>query len=112
MICVSLQQVANISSIVTAIGALVGSVAYLRSRWKFHQKSDAFEQFLLSEKLKQRGKGQHSIPRIISEIGLTEDEILQISFANPKIRRVVTVDDVSNLARELLFEYDPKGKSK
>lgn len=112
MIWVSLQQVANISSIITGIGAFIGACAYIYHLWTRHRKSVALEQFLLREKLKKIDNGQRSIIRIIRDVGLTQDEILQISFTNPKIRRVVKVDDVSNLATQLLFEYDPDGKSK
>jgi len=51
-------------------------------------------------------KGQRSINRIVKDVGLTEDEIIQISFVNPKIRRRVTVDKITKLAEDLLFEYD------
>ena len=106
-----LQQVANISSIVTGIGAVLGAVAYIRHRYAFHRKSKALEKYLLKEKLDKKDNGQRTLIRIISTVGLTEDEILQISFSNPKIRRVVKVGE-DNLAKTLLFEYDPDGKSK
>jgi hypothetical protein len=77
---------------------------YIRARLIFCGKSKALENFLRKEK--GTGKGQHSINRIIKDVGLTADEIVQISFVNPKIRRRVTVDPITNLALDLLFEYD------
>ena len=79
---------------------------YLKSRFLFHRKSKTLENFLREVKRRGIDKGQRSINRIIRDVGLTEDEIIQISFVNPKIRRRVTVDPITNLAQDLLFEYD------
>jgi hypothetical protein len=62
---------ADVSAILTFIIALVGGTigvgGFLRARYLFCRKSRALESFLRKEK--STGKGQHSINRIIKDVG-------------------------------------------
>lgn len=90
--------------IVTLIAAIVGVGGYVRYRWEIRRKSKSLEEYLRAEKAKGEDRGQRSILRILSEVGLTEDEIIQASFRNAKISRCVTADE-KGFANRLLLEY-------
>lgn len=49
-------------------------------------------------------KGQRSILNLISHVGLTENEIIQISFKSNKIERRIK-KDAAGFADRLMFEY-------
>ncbi len=91
--------------VITFIGAVIGICGYAKYLWGLHQKSKQLEEFLRREKLKGEDKGQRSVIRIIKDVGLTQDEIIQASFRNPRIVRRVAQDE-RGLANQLLFEYD------
>jgi hypothetical protein len=103
-----LHRLADWSSIltfvVTLIGAAVGVFGYLNYLRGFHTKSKRLEEYLNNEKAKQIDKGQRSITQIIREVGLTKDEIIQVSFKNPHVVRRVKTDE-EGFAKQLLFEY-------
>ncbi len=93
--------------IITLIAAIVGVVEYIRYRSGLHEKSKKLEQYLRSEKAKRDDQGQRSVIQIIRDVGLTEDEIIQVSFRNPRVGRRVKLD-AEGLAKQLLFEYQDK----
>jgi hypothetical protein len=90
--------------IITLIAAIVGVVEYIRYRCGLREKSTKLEQYLRGEKAKQKDRGQRSVIQIIKDVGLTEDEIIQVSFRNPRVGRRVKLDE-ADLAKQLLFEY-------
>ncbi|MBS1181916.1 MAG: hypothetical protein H6Q99_1796 [Proteobacteria bacterium] len=90
---------ANISSIgafvVTLIGAAVGVYGYLEYRCKWRQKKMKLECYLLESK-KNAGvgdQGQKTVLHLVRHLGLTEDEILKISFESKHIERRTGQDD-------------------
>jgi hypothetical protein len=92
---------------ITLIGAVVGVFGYSYHMWERHEKSKCLERYLRDEKAKKQDKGQRTATRITRDVGLTEDEIIQISFRNPRVaRRVIVGED--GLAKQLLFEYNGK----
>ena len=95
---------AILTFVVTLIGAAVGVFGYGKYLWGLHTKSKRLEEYLKKEKAKQTDKGQRSIIQIMKEVGLTEDEIIQVSFRNPHVARRVKTDE-DGLAKQLLFEY-------
>ena len=99
---------ANISSILTliltAVGATVGLWGYFSYRLTFFQKRRKLEQYLEEQKSKSTGKGQQSLLHLVRNVGLTEDEIIQISFKSKKIERRIKEDE-EGYAKSLLFEY-------
>lgn len=104
----SLADWSSISSIltfiVTFIGAAVGVFGYVKYLYGKHAKSKKLEEYLRAEKAKKVDQGQRSITQIVREVGLTEDEIIQVSFRNPNVgRRVKT--GAGGFAEQLLFEY-------
>ncbi|MBD2089502.1 hypothetical protein H6F67_06500 [Microcoleus sp. FACHB-1515] len=90
---------------ITLAGAFVGIYGYLRYQCEFRQKNKRLENYLRREKEKGEDRGQRSVLRIMRDIGLTEDEMLKISFHNPKVSRRVGKDEFTGLASALLFEY-------
>ena len=52
-----------------------------------------------------KDKGQRSILRIMRDIGLTQEEIIQGSIQSKRIVRRVVGDKETGLATDLLFEY-------
>lgn len=109
-----LHQLADAASIATFIIALIGSVVgvwgYVRFRCLFHRKTGKLEQYLREQKETKIDQGKRSVIRIIRDVGLTQDEIIQISFVSKKIHRWVTVDPASSIAKDLLFSYDDTKK--
>jgi hypothetical protein len=103
-----LHRLADWSSIlafiVTFIGAAVGVFGYVKYLRDLHTKSKRLEEYLQKEKAKQIDQGQRSIIQIMRDVGLTEDEVIQVSFRNPHVARRVKVDE-DGLAKQLLFEY-------
>jgi hypothetical protein len=73
--------------VITFIGAGVGVYGYVKYRCEIRQKANRLEEFLRAEKMKGVDEGQRSVIRIIKDVGLTEDEIIQVSFRNPRIVR-------------------------
>jgi Meiotically up-regulated gene 113 len=90
--------------VVTCIGATVGVFGYIKYLCGCHWKSKRLEEYLRAEKTKQVDQGQRSIIQIIREVGLTEDEIIQVSFRNPHGGRRAKLGEDA-LAKQLLFEY-------
>ena len=95
---------ADICAILTFV---LGAFGYLKYQWGLWRKSKRLETYLRDTKiedLKAGKRGQHTFFNIISKVGLTQDEIIQISFRNKRIARRVHVDS-GGKADELLFEY-------
>ena len=101
---------ANLAAIgaffVTVVGAGVGIGGYARFRWEWNRKKKALESYLKLQKQSAQDdkKGQQTMTHLIRHVGLTEDEILKISFVSDLIERKV-VTDKDGHAVELLFEY-------
>lgn len=91
--------------IVAFIGAGVGIWGYGRYRCAWRRKRRALESYLRRQKQEAPPgkKGQHTINHLIRHVGLTEDEILQISFESDAIDR--KVEDKDGKAGDLYFEY-------
>src|SRR5258707_3752928 len=95
------------AAILTAIAAFG---AWGRYEWASCNRIKKLEDYLRdakAEAVKAGKKGQFSMIHLMKEVGLTEDEILQASFKSKFIMRKEKVDGETNLATELLFEYDP-----
>ena len=90
-----LQCWANISSIltliITATATAVGIWGYLSYRYDQRQKRRRLEQYLEKQKKTPGAKSQLSLLHLVRHVGLTEDELIQISFKSPKIERLLKV---------------------
>ena len=91
---------------VTLVGAAVGIWGYARFLWEGNKKKKALESYLKVQKQSAQDgkKGQQTMTHLIRHVGLTEDEILKISFESNLIERKV-VTDKDGHAVDLLFEY-------
>ena len=97
--------------IITAFGAYIGVNAYWRHLRDFRRKRLELEAYLVREKQNPRDKvdrGQRTLLNIIRHVGLTEEEILKISFESDKIERRLSKDENDRFADRLLFEYVEK----
>jgi len=95
--------------VVTLVTALVGIYGYIHYRLGFHEKSRRLEHYLKKEKeedAKKGHKGQRTALHITEHVGLTENEIIQISFRNPRIERLGKTND-AGFTVSLLFAYKP-----
>ncbi len=92
--------------IVTLAGAGVGIHGYCVYRCSWKRKTDALVAYLKKKKDEASGdkKGQQTAMHLIRYVGLTEDEILKISFENEHVERSVGMDDQGK-ADTLYFEY-------
>ena len=101
---------ANMSAIagfvVAFVGACVGIYGYCHYRYSWNKKNKALVDYLKNKKAsaKDGEKGQQTTTHLIRYVGLTEDEILKISFGNKHIHRTVDKDD-DGKANTLYFEY-------
>ena len=101
---------ANIAAIgafvVTLVGAIVGIYGYCSYRCKRKKKSDALVAYLKRKKAEAGDgtKGQQTAKHLVRYVGLTEDEILKISFENKHVERTVGKDEEGK-ATTLYFEY-------
>jgi len=95
--------------VITVIGASVGVFGYIRYRCEFRRKSKTLEEYLRRKQEEDKPLkklGQRTVLQIVRDVGLTHDEIIKISFHNPQVGRRVKTDPTTNLATELLFEYE------
>ena len=103
-----LQCVANISSVatlfITAMATLVGVWGYFSYRFDLRQKRLRLEGYLKEQRGEPKDKGQRSLLHLVRHIGLTEDEVIQLSFKSERIERRIKEDE-EGYARSLLFEY-------
>lgn len=102
-----LVDVSSIGAFVVAlVGAAVGVWGYWRYRHEWGKKRKALEKYLKRQKetAPPGKKGQHTTNHIIRHVGLTEDEILKISFESDLIGRVIDTKD-DGKAGDLFFEY-------
>lgn len=105
-----LHHWADIASVATfilaAIGSGLGLFGYIQYLWDRLRKRRMMEDYLkrvLAEKLKD-DDGTRSTLRIISEIGLTEDEIIQSSFRSKHISRHILHNE-RGITDAILFRY-------
>lgn len=97
---------AIVGSAVTLVGAFVGIYGYCSYRRSWNKKTKALVDYLKSKKdlAKDGKKGQQTTTHLIRYVGLTEDEILKISFDNKHVHRTVDKDEHGK-ADTLYFEY-------
>ena len=91
--------------VITLVGAIVGLWGYLSYRIDIQRKRKALEDYLAEEKRTGGDQGQRSMLNIIRHVGLTEDEILKISFASDKIDRRLSTKKDDRFADRILFMY-------
>ncbi len=108
----NLDKVGNFAAIgafvIAAIGASVGVYGYFSYKSEFRRKRLALETYLANEKQKAQGSsvyGQKSLLNIIRYVGLTEDEILKISFVSDKIDRKLSRNEADGFADRVLLWY-------
>ena len=115
-----MQWWANFTSvatfIITAAGATIGIYGYSHYRFEWHNKRLALENYLKAEKRRtsktseqektedDNGRGQRTMLHLVRHVGLTEDEIIKISFESSSIDRKLLPDE-AGFANALLFEY-------
>lgn len=106
-----LEWWAQVSSVLAAlfsfIGGVVGVWGYGSYRCGRRKKRKALEEYLKDVKHRDAlaGKrGQRGLLHLVRHVGLTEDEILQLSFASPLIERRISADG-DGQAESLYFEY-------
>ena len=77
-------NVAAIGAFVIAfLGSMVGIFEYIKYLSDFKRKRARLEEYLLKEKRKGN-QGQRSLLHIVRYVGLTQDEIIKISFKSLK----------------------------
>ncbi len=89
---------------VTAVSAVIGIGGYLSFVRARARKVAALEAYLKREKAQGNDSGQRSALKIIRHVGLTEDEIIDISFNSPRVARRLGTDE-EGYANRLLFEF-------
>jgi hypothetical protein len=97
-----LNILSSVAAILTAVVAVTG---YGRYVWERKRKERKLVDYLKGLKGEARSdKGQRSALHLTARVGLTEAEILQASFRNSRIHRVMRTDD-DGFASAILFEY-------
>jgi len=98
----SLETLANLAQILTAVVASIAYVAYRRDQ---HRKMKKLEDYLRTEKRDNPAKHVHTVLHIMAMLGLTEDEILRASFRSKHIRRAQHVNEKTGLTDQILFAF-------
>jgi hypothetical protein len=102
---VKLEIVANITAILTSVGAVCAWCYY---QYGFIRKRNELEKCLEHDgkPCKERGTpGAFTFQHITAKTGLTESEILRASFKNPRINRLERKDG-EGYTKEILFQYN------
>jgi hypothetical protein len=104
-----LEVLSNIASIVTAA---VAFVAYVRYTWNRRERRLSLEKYLREEKAEATGgnRGQRSALHVMRNTKLSEAEIFQAARDSKVIGLRTRKDETTNLATDLLFEYEGKQK--
>jgi hypothetical protein len=100
-----LEIVANITAILTFAGA---TAAWCYYQYGFIKKRKELERCLEEDgrPYKKTGnQGAFTVQHITARTGLTESEILQASFKNPRVNRVER-PDADGYTREILFQFN------
>lgn len=97
-----LNILASVAAILTACVAIIGYGRYILERRRKEHALVAYLKGLKSDTAKDQG--QRSALHLTARLGLTEDEILQASFRNTHIHRVMRTDD-DGFASAILFTY-------
>lgn len=104
----TIQWWADLSSIltfvITTVTALIGLGGYFHYLNDRRRKQQRLEEYLKDEKANTKGGGQRSLINIVRHVGLTEDEIISLSFRSQHIERRIK-SDATGFADRLLFEY-------
>jgi hypothetical protein len=95
----------NIAAILTLLG---GVGAWIHYQLGFRKKRKELE-----KRLKEDGAADHKLGKqgaygfqhLTAKTGLTESEILQASFQNPRIKRVEKMD-ADGFTEKILFKYN------
>ena len=91
----SLESVANIAAILTAIVATGAASYYWCDR---RQKRVKLEDYLKSEQKVPGGNTQHTVLHLMAELGLTEAEILHACFQSTHIKCLIRKNLETGLA--------------
>jgi len=97
-----LEILANIAAILTALVATVAAIYY---GWDRKNKRLKLENYLSAAKLKNPDRHTHTTLHLMAQLGLTESEILNASYASRHIIRKEHVNKDTSLTDQILFEY-------
>jgi biotin synthase-related radical SAM superfamily protein len=97
---------ADIASIATAMVAVFGYGYYQLAKFR---NCRSLERHLQCQKESGTDKGQRGLVHLMAKVGLTEAEIFEASRRSRHIVRRVKVNPATNLATDLLFEYQRNG---
>ncbi|HKM48941.1 MAG TPA: hypothetical protein VJX69_15225 [Terriglobales bacterium] len=98
----TLETVANLAEVLTAIVAAIVAVYYWCDQRK---KRVRLEDYLRKENLENPAKKTHTVLHLMANVGLKEDEILKASFRSQHIRRSIHSNRDTGLADDILFDY-------
>ncbi|MCP5072779.1 MAG: hypothetical protein GY947_05715 [Rhodobacteraceae bacterium] len=96
-----------IAAAIAVGGAFYAFPEYRRHKALWAEKTKRLEDYLRAAKRKGRNnrkKGQHSTLHLVRHVGLTQDEILKISFESKNVDRVLSEDDKGR-ADVIFFEF-------
>jgi hypothetical protein len=104
--CYDINWLANLATILTATVAVFwfGHAVFDRRR-----KRRKLEDYLLSkwrgyDAKTDKGHYRHTIVHLMTELGLTQDEVLQASFRSSKIKRIAG-QNASGLATDIRLQH-------
>ncbi len=97
-----LEILANIAAILTSVVATVAASYYW---WDRKNKRLKMENYLREAKSRNPDRHTHTALHLMAQLGLTESEILNASFASRHIIRKEHVNKDTSLTDHILFEY-------
>jgi hypothetical protein len=101
----SLETLADLASILTAVVAVLATVYY---KWSIRHKCRKLEKFLKLEKERDPNpvtQGQHNTVYLMAVLGFTGDEVLQASFRSKNILRIPVQNPEFKRAVDILYRH-------
>lgn len=104
----SLEVIANLASVLTAVVAF-GAAVYL---WCDRRKKIArLEDYLRKETADNPARKIHTTLHLMAALGMTEAEIFHAAFASKHVVPKIRANRDNGLAEHILFEYSETPKS-
>jgi hypothetical protein len=97
----ALEVTSNLAAILTAV---VGTLAYGHFIWEQRRRLKALENYLRREKQSGDDQGRRTVVHLMSNLAMTEAEILRAGFQSGKIQSATGTDHMGR-ADGLYFQY-------
>ncbi len=104
-----LSTCANIAQVVTGIVAGILGLSYVHGRWDRRSRLENYLKSVRANDAKGVSvfeHGRRTIPHLMAHLAMTEAQVLEAGFGNPKkVKSFPATDDKTGRAETLFFQY-------